>query len=158
MSKRKGLSALAAELGISRQAVSKLAQRGMPTHDPDAAREWRRRKLNPAKTAPDPGPSPATLVARVHRLRDLTVAARDTGHLDLVLEPLRAALQAVPESHSDQVQMQPWLWAALIGEHAMNVLNEGARSSREMPADEADEDDVVGDWVFKLATGQAAIR
>jgi hypothetical protein len=152
---KRGRSALADELGISRQAVSKLAQRGMPTHDPDAAREWRRRNLNPAKTAPDPGPSPATLIARLHRLRDLADAARHAGHLDLVLGPLRAALQAVPASHRGQVQLHLWQWEALVGGHALRVLGEGARPGRDMPDDEANE---VGAVLYQLAAGEAAVR
>lgn len=43
---------LAEALGISRGQCSKLAARGMPTHDLDAARVWRRSNLDPAWAKP----------------------------------------------------------------------------------------------------------
>ena len=153
MKKKRGLSALAAEFGISRQAVSKQAKRGMPTHDADAAREWRRRELNPAKAAPDPGPSPATLVERLRRLVELAEAARIAGHVELVVPALRVALQAIPAPQRAQVCMPTWLWKELIGAHAMAVLDEGPRAV-DMQDDEADE---VGAVVFLLAAGEATI-
>ena len=41
--------ALATALGLSGPMVSKLAARGMPCHDVDAARRWRDRHLEPAR-------------------------------------------------------------------------------------------------------------
>jgi hypothetical protein len=42
------LTELAGELGITKGQASKCAQRGMPTHDVEAAREWRRRNMHPS--------------------------------------------------------------------------------------------------------------
>lgn len=155
MRHKKGLAMLAEEFGISRQAISKLAKRGMPTHDADAAREWRRMVLNPAKAVPDPGPSPATLIERVHRLAELAEAARKAGRLDLVLDPMRAAMHAVPDAQRRQIPLPPWLWSELIGKHVMLVLGEGARPGDAMSDDDADE---LGALAFQLATGEAAAR
>ena len=155
MRQKKGLAMLAEEFGISRQAISKLAKRGMPTHDAVAAREWRRMELNPAKAVPDPGPSAATLVERVHRLRDLVDAAREAGRLDLVLDPMRDAMQAVPVAQRGEIRLPTWLWSTLIGKHALLVLGEGADPDRDMPPDDADE---LGALAFQLASGEAAAR
>lgn len=125
MSKFGPVSTIAAALGVSRQQANVLARRGMPTDDLDAARLWRHRHLDRAKMKPDPGPSAATLIARVHALRDLADHARAAGALDVMLSSIRAALAAVPAEHRVGIELQTWLWQALIGPHAMGVLAAG---------------------------------
>jgi phage terminase Nu1 subunit (DNA packaging protein) len=59
-------SALGKALNLSPPAITKLKRQGMPTHDVEAAREWRSRNIRQAvtgapdgPTAPRPGRSPA---------------------------------------------------------------------------------------------------
>lgn len=109
---------IARELGVSKAAVSKLKAQGMPCTSADAARRWRAEHLAPGRIRADPGPSPRTLVARVHELWDLAGVAQRIGRLDLVAPAARAALRAVPCTHRDLVRLAPWLWVELAGRMA----------------------------------------
>jgi hypothetical protein len=109
---------IARELGLSKAAVSKLKAQGMPCTSADAARRWRAEHLAPGRIRADPGPSPRTLVARAHELRDLAGAAQCIGRLDLVAPAARAALRAVPGTHRGLVRLAPWLWVDLAGRMA----------------------------------------
>ena len=54
-------SALAKELGITKQAVQKLAKRGMPTTSPELARAWRARNTRSQVSPPRP-PTPESIL------------------------------------------------------------------------------------------------
>lgn len=147
---------IARELGISGAAVSKLVAQGMPLDSADAARRWRAANLHPGRMRPDPGPSAETLVERVHSLIGVAAVAQAEHRLDLVADELRAALRAVPDSHRPHVAMSDDLWRALIGGHALAVLDEGPREEPgTMTGDDAAE---VGRVLYALACGEAAIR
>jgi hypothetical protein len=154
---------IARELGISPAAVTKLARKGMPTNDVDAARRWRLAHLNPARMRPDPGPSPDTLLQRAQHLVELAAAALERHQLALVADDLRMAMHNVPKSHRPRLVLPFALWRALLGEHAMNVLGMGACGGATPPpettdacADVGDED--IGDVAYALACGEAAIQ
>lgn len=147
---------IARELGISGAAVSKLVAQGMPIDSADAARRWRAANLHPGRMRPDPGPSAETLVERVHSLIGVAAVAQAEHRLELVADELRAALRAVPESHRMAVRMPSELIEALLGSHAMRVLNEGPK---EAPGTMSAEDaEFVGQIIFKLTCGEAHIR
>jgi hypothetical protein len=146
---------IARELGITAQAVSKLAKIGMPLDSADAARRWRASNLNRLKMKPDPGPSPETLVQRAHELIEVAAVALTTHRFDVVADELRAALRAVPESHRPRVAMPHPVWYALIGTHARRVLDEGPKQE---PGTMSDEDaEYVGGLCYSLACGEAHI-
>lgn len=50
---RTNMTDFARILGLSKGQVSKLASRGMPVDDVEAAKQWRRRNLDPSWTKPD---------------------------------------------------------------------------------------------------------
>jgi transcriptional regulator with XRE-family HTH domain len=54
-------AALAKELGITKQAVQKLARRGMPTSSPELARAWRARNTRSQVSPPRP-PTPESIM------------------------------------------------------------------------------------------------
>lgn len=143
---------LARELGISGAAVAKLAARGMPIDDADAARRWRAANLHPGRVRPDPGPSPETLVQRAQSLVGLAIAARASHRFDLVADELRQAMRAIPETHRVELVLPRDLWAALIGAHAMAVLDDGPK---EAPGTLSAEDAYfVGQVCYSLACGE----
>ena len=154
MTKLGQVSTIAAELGITRQQANVLANRGMPTDDAGAARLWRQRHLDRSRMKRDPGPSPETLIARVHKLRGEADHARNAGLLDFVLPPIRDALRNVPAEHREGIELQSWLWQALIGTHALAVFAAGP-SVGGVSAEHAAE---VGAIVAQLAAGEAAIQ
>lgn len=100
-------------LGLSRQAVSKLAKAGMPTHSIAAAHEWRCRKLHPAriKRGPVPYADEARIneaVARAFRLMTLAGDALQEdpeGAFPALVPELRRAMAAVPEAGRDRVPL-----------------------------------------------------
>lgn len=67
---------LAQELGLSAPMVSKLAKRGMPTDDVDAARRWRKRHLEGTRMK---GIRADTLAAAPQRAKPSTAAAAPAG-------------------------------------------------------------------------------
>lgn len=144
---------IAAELGVSGAAVSKLKARGMPTHSADAARAWRAAHLHPGRRRNDPGPSPRTLAERAQALVPVASAALKAGRFGLVVDELRAALRAVPTSHRDWVRCEPELWDALIGAEALQCL--AGDPSAPLSDDEAS---YVGAVCFELASGEMAVR
>lgn len=124
---------LAKQLDISAAMVSKLAKRGMPTHDVQAARRWRDRHLEPArrKDARIDGQRNADWRGRRHReaasahdraaavaraeslaaaVRESMEAGQDPGPM---LPELRAALRGVPHEARPQVAMDRGVWDAL---------------------------------------------
>lgn len=164
-------AALARELGISPPAVVKLKAQGMPCHDADAARAWRAANLQAGRVRPDPGPSPATLLKRVHDLAELAQRALGINRLDTMADELRLALHAVPKDHRPGVVLSFDLWRALIGPHACAVLDHGAamypegEGGTQAPDDNDgaaqegdDEATEVGDVVYALACGEAFVR
>lgn len=155
-------SRIAAELGISPAAVTKLAARGMPVDDADAARRWRQRHLAAGRMRPDPGPSPETLLRRCQSAVDLAAAALERHMLHLVADDLRAAMRSVPASHRAQLVMPFALWGSLIGAYAMALMAEGSAGGGDesTPADAAAarDDDDPGRVAYALACGEARIR
>jgi hypothetical protein len=101
------------ELGISRQAVRKLRDHGMPVDNPEAARLWRLENLSIARRRPDAGPTPTALLAESRRLGLLALAALELGSFDAIEPQLRAALRAVPESHRARVELPLEVWDEL---------------------------------------------
>ncbi|MDZ7862099.1 hypothetical protein [Acidovorax sp.] len=111
---------LAALLGISGAAVSKLVKRGMPTDSLERAKRWRKRHLEPgrvkgAKFDPAaPAMSPAeVLIAEAERLAVVVVPqlvdAGSTAEREQILGPLRAALRLVPTPHSPTLPAAAWV-------------------------------------------------
>ena len=113
---------IAAELGISKAALSKLMKQGMPVHSADAARDWRSRNLHPGRIRNDPGPSPRTLIERAEALIPLGLEALRAGRFELVADELRRALRAVPFAHRDELRFAVDLFDALIGPAALREL------------------------------------
>ena len=113
---------IAAELGISKAALSKLKKQGMPVHSADAARNWRSRNLHPGRIRNDPGPSPRTLIERAEALIPLGLEALRAGRFELVADELRRALRAVPFAHRDELRFAVDLFDALIGPAALREL------------------------------------
>jgi hypothetical protein len=148
-------SEIARELGITKAALSKLKRAGMPVHSADAARAWRLANLHPGRVRPDPGPSPRTLVERLHALWPLALAALDAGRFHLVADEVRSALHAVPESHRDLVLVEPSVMDALLGPEVIAELRgDGEPSS----ASSADELAGVGSLLYALACGEARLN
>ena len=117
---------LARLLGLSKAAVSRAKRRGMPTHDLQAAQQWRDANLNPmlrkdrntTKAASgyrfgqaDPG---ATL-HRVHALMDLAAAAIGSPTFEAMREPLRQAMRDVPPELRSQVMLTREVMDILLG-------------------------------------------
>lgn len=114
---------MAALLGISAAAVSKLVKRGMPVDSLERAKRWRKRHLEPSRIKGarfDPAApamsDDAAAVAEVERLAVLLLPkVADTGtYLDQeqTIEPLRRALRDLPEDA--QPRMPPAMWRALL--------------------------------------------
>lgn len=82
-------SDLARDLGLSKQAVSKLKGQGMPVHSVDAARAWREENLNVAARKPSPASAPpAALLPAPARIQQ--GADGDSGG-DYLAEDFQAA-------------------------------------------------------------------
>jgi hypothetical protein len=107
-------AALARELGISGPAVTKLKAQGMPTDSIEAARTWRLQNLNPAKRKPDPGPSPAALVAKAQELGELAHNALRLGQFASLAPALQASMRAVPAEHRHAVQLPVTVFDELL--------------------------------------------
>jgi transcriptional regulator with XRE-family HTH domain len=126
---------IAAELGLSKAALSKLKKAGMPVHSADAARAWRAAHLHQGRVRDDPGPSPRTLIERAKALLPLACEAQRSGRFDLVAGELKQALRAIPVTHRIAMALDLELWEALIGASTMAELREGsARHEAEIAA------------------------
>ena len=151
---------IAAELGITKAAVSKLKKLGMPVHSADAARAWRARNLRPGRTRNDPGPSPCTLLERVEALVPLGIEALRIGRFELVAAELRRALRAVPLSHRGELNLDFDVWAALIGDDVVGAIRTGAarhvadRASPDVVAEPSKGALDPGDVLYDLACGE----
>ncbi len=149
-------AAIARELGISKPAVTKLKAQGMPTHSADAARAWRMANLHRGRMRPDPGPSPETLIDRVHSLAELAAHADGAGRFDLVADELRAAMRAVPAERRRDVTLSFDLWGRLIGGFALATLDSGPKvEAATMSGEDAD---YVGEVCYALACREASLR
>jgi hypothetical protein len=145
------------ELGLSKAAVSKLKARGMPCSSADAARRWRARHLEPGRIRPDPGPSPRTLVDRVHELHELAAVAHRIGRFDLVADALRSALRDVPQTQRAAVRLAPALWVALVGPSTWHaIIDEDAAGFRAPRTGDVDASPprAVGMGVYGVASGE----
>jgi len=109
---------LAELLGIAKSAVTAQAARGMPTYSLEAAQEWRRRNIDPARVkgnrmdahyqprqpvrpvhpAPQPAAPEPDWFALAALSLDLAALVLDGGQsIDALIPSLRAALHCVPE-------------------------------------------------------------
>jgi hypothetical protein len=155
---------IARELGITKAALSKLKLAGMPVHSADAARAWRSANLHPGRVRPDPGPSPRTLVERLHALWPLAAAALAAGRFHLVADEVRSALRAVPESHRDLVLVEPSVMDALLGPHVIAELRGDGGGCQAVGAGSDDEgasaadQACVGSLLYALACGEVRLR
>lgn len=134
---------LAEALNISGAMVSKLAKRGMPTHDIEAARRWRDRHLEPGRrkgmridtVTRSPADAAAQPAARsgafeaALRVCELGARMLHAGQFDHVRDGVRAALRAVPVAERQHLRMDRALWDALI-EDVHAVCNSAAPASQ----------------------------
>lgn len=166
---------IAAELGLSKAALSKLKKAGMPVHSADAARAWRAAHLHPGRVRDDPGPSPRTLIERASALIPLACQALEAGRFDLVAGELRRAMRAVPVSHRAAVSIPLELWEALIGAATVADIREGAAkhaaatAQTPTPAGVHDPQDAIdgdahmsdaecgGNFLYSLACGETRL-
>jgi hypothetical protein len=163
--KRMLMKDLALALGISGAMVSKLAKRGMPTHDADAARRWRRRHLNPAQTkgnrfdaaqapvaAAASGDDGAEALAYAQRMVDRAAELLPLGKLAAVVGDLRLAMHRVPLHQREALLLPMELWDGLVGDILRLVpAEERQPGASEMSDDEADE---AGAFWFSVAAGE----
>jgi hypothetical protein len=114
-------------LGLSKAAVCRAKKRGMPTHDLQAARQWRDAHLNPlmrkdrnalkaASGYRSGAADPCALLHRVHALMDLAASALGTSTFEALREPLRQAMRDVPGEFRHQVLLSPEVMDALLGD------------------------------------------
>lgn len=107
MTKPKSQNNLAQRLGISKAAVTKCKQLGMPVDSIEAARQWRTQNLDPARTKgsrfdrhrqPKPAaPEPDWFALAANSL-DLAAMLLGAGQsIGPMIPALRAALHSVPE-------------------------------------------------------------
>lgn len=159
MSKHGDKASIARELGISGAAVTKLARKGMPVDDADAARRWRAANLNPARLRPDPGPSADTLLRRAQRLMDLAENARQGHLLHTVADDLRAAMRAVPESHRGKLRLSFHVMRELLGPTVCADLDAleapAADDLQPLFSDAGELDEFIGAVLYMVACGEA---
>lgn len=120
-------ASLAAMLGLSKSAISKLKGQGMPTHSFAAAVEWRERNLNPAMIKRSHSPKEAsghrdgqvpgeTLASRANALASLADGLIGTASFDDVAWRLKEAMRLVPLANRAAVTFSPRLREALVGD------------------------------------------
>lgn len=156
---------LAEQLGISAAMVSKLAKRGMPTHDLQAARRWRDKHLEPArrKDARIDGQQGADWRGRRHReaalardraaavARAESLAAAVRGLMDAEQDPepmlpqLRAALRSVPHEARPQVAMDCGVWGILTSEVRRTLASQEVGAPGDGGADTGGDDGDMSD-------------
>ena len=157
MNKRPTQAALAQELGISGPAVTKLKAQGMPTDSIEAARRWRLERLNPAKRKPDPGPSPAALVARAQELGDLAHDALRLGQFASLAPALQAAMRAVPVEHRRAVQLPEAVLTELV-RPMLDLIRPATGESQDAGGTDApmsdDDAEAMGSFWYGLAAGE----
>ncbi len=110
---------LAALLGISGPAVSKLVKRGMPTDSLERAKRWRKRHLEPAMVKGskfDPKAPAFPEIAEAERLALVVLQslAEACSRLDQerILAPVRAAIRSL--SPGDDLRMPAEVWIGLL--------------------------------------------
>jgi hypothetical protein len=118
---------LARLLGLSKAAVCRAKKRGMPTHDLQAARQWRDVNLNPLlrkdRNSLKAGSGyrgsvrePGAAVHRVHALMELAASVVGTATFAALREPLRQAMREVPADDRPRVLLAPAVMDALLGD------------------------------------------
>lgn len=121
---------LAALLGISGAAVSKLVKRGMPTDSLERAKRWRKRHLEPGrikggKFDPNAPHLVAAATAEAERLASLVLLSLDgmgsASDGERILAPLRTALRAVGHEGGGPV-MPSSVWVELLRYAASDTL------------------------------------
>ncbi len=110
---------LAALLGISGAAVSKLVKRGMPTDSLERAKRWRKRHLEPGrikggKFDPNAPHLVAAATAEAERLASVVLQSLDgmgsAADGERILAPLRSALRvASPEGGGPVMPSSVWV-------------------------------------------------
>jgi len=120
-------TSLAAMLGLSKSAVSKLKAQGMPTHSLEAAVEWRERHLNPAMIKRSHSPKEAsghragqvpgeTLASRASALASLADGSIGALSFHDIEQRLKDAMRLVPRANRHEVVFSARLREALAGE------------------------------------------
>lgn len=112
-----GVRSIARELGISPAQASKLAKRGMPTDDLQAAIRWRDIHLDPrwqAKEPPAPPPPPDPRMQLVAHVLHYEVPKRLWKPNVLALAAVEVGIVATPEQLIDMNQMAAVLWMEVI--------------------------------------------
>jgi len=163
--RRKYLRAdLARDLGLSPSSVTKLAHRGMPTGSREAAVAWRKANLDASWTKATPPPAVGGGVDFAKELhlglirRFALNAERD---FDRWAQPLRDALLQLPVRHWSEVELEEDLWARLVDERAMAMLQEGenALTQEDRAAPIPPEHEFICDhWPYLLACGLLSLR
>jgi hypothetical protein len=163
-------------LGITRQAVSDLAKRGMPTHSIEAAHDWRRRHLAPARRKRGAFDDEMKIRQAVDRANAVMRLAAQSLELDRVaafpamVQPLREALSAVPPDGRDRVMLSIEVMNELcrpvseLIDHcraqdlaearALGVADPDAEP-RQLTADEAAE---MGAFWYAVAAGERVLK
>ena len=107
-------SALAKELGITKQAVQKLAKRGMPTTSPELARAWRARNTRSQVSPPRP-PTPESIL---DSLDDAEAGAEDAhgirDNLALLARLREASMKRYESALSAGEDDNARKWGALL--------------------------------------------
>lgn len=118
--------AIAAALGLSESAVSKLRRQGMPVHSIEAARIWREDNLDPARRHDLPGDrrelplAPSVDASRDHELKSAAADGSDTA----AYQASRAKREAV-QAELAQIELQKqlgMLGSVLEFQRAVTVL------------------------------------
>lgn len=105
--------ALAAALGLSPAAVTKLKRQGMPVDSIRHATEWRRHNVRlDVRARALPSDVPAS-VADVERLGTLGIDALTAGHFHLVEATIRAAMASLPPAEREAVRLPSAVWDRL---------------------------------------------
>jgi len=109
------ISELSRRLGIARSSVAERVRNGMPRTSVEAAIEWSRRNLDPAKAKPAPPQAPRIPFAALQ-----TDALADWAGARL---PLLEALATLSETELASTSIEQELWENILGDF---VTSDGA--------------------------------
>ena len=147
--------AIARELGISAQALSKLKKLGMPVTSIGAARRWREANCNPMKLKPAPPPSVHTFNERIRPVAIEAMEALKAGHFETVAPKLRAVLSGVPLQHRAEIQL-PMSVLDALSSWAFDPGDLGPVESDDDGGQDVEQD--VIDFVYAAAVAGPGLR
>lgn len=159
---------LARQLGVSRSAVCRQKERGMPTHSLEAARVWRDANLNPAhrkdvnparRYAAQAGSPEAAARAELQQVEKLMgdgARAIAAGLFEYVANDVRAAMRAVPTNARHCARVNPQVMDALTASvFAPGPLCEAADGAASCPAPMSDDEAAsMGRFWYAVAAGE----